>query len=162
MTTTGAVDPRATCSDPHPGLALPSPARRCRAEGQSMDRQGSPDALQRPGREMLTDVRDHEDHYEVEIDLPGFKKDQITLELNDGYLTVTASKGLDKDEKKEDGTYIRQERYAGVMSRTFYVGEEITEKDVTAKFEDGVLKLNVPKKEETKKLPEKHTIMIEG
>lgn len=116
----------------------------------------------RADREMLTDVRDHEDHYEVEIDLPGFKKDQITLELNDGYLTVTASKGLDKDEKKEDGTYIRQERYAGMMSRTFYVGEEVTEKDVTAKFEDGVLKLNVPKKEETKKLPEKHTIMIEG
>jgi HSP20 family molecular chaperone IbpA len=115
----------------------------------------------RANREMLTDVRDHEDHYEVEIDLPGFKKDQITLELNDGYLTVTASKGLDKDEKKEDGTYIRQERYAGSMSRSFYVGDSVTETDVKASYESGVLHIRIPKKE-AQKAPEKKTILIEG
>ena len=112
-------------------------------------------------REMRTDVKDHEDHYEMEIDLPGFKKDQINIELHDGNLTITASKGLDKDEKDENGKYVRQERYAGVMQRSFYVGEDITSDEIKAKFEDGVLRLDVPKKEEVKKLPEKHTIMIE-
>jgi HSP20 family molecular chaperone IbpA len=112
-------------------------------------------------REMRTDVKDHEDHYEMEIDLPGFKKDQINIELHDGNLTITASKGLDKDEKDENGRYVRQERYAGVMQRSFYVGEDITSDEIKAKFEDGVLRLDVPKKEEVKKLPEKHTIMIE-
>jgi HSP20 family molecular chaperone IbpA len=113
------------------------------------------------GREMLTDVRDHEDHYEVEIDLPGFKKDQIQIELHDGALTITAQKGLEQNEKNNEGKYVRQERYSGMMSRSFYVGENMTEEDIKAKFEDGVLKLNIPKKEE-KKLPEKKTIMIEG
>jgi HSP20 family molecular chaperone IbpA len=113
------------------------------------------------GREMLTDVRDHEDHYEVEIDLPGFKKDQIQVELHDGTLTITAQKGLEQNEKNSEGKYVRQERYSGMMSRSFYVGENMTEEDIKAKFEDGVLKLNIPKKEE-KKLPEKKTIMIEG
>lgn len=112
-------------------------------------------------REMRTDVKDHEDHYEMEIDLPGFKKDQINIEQHDGNLTITASKGLDKDEKDENGKYVRQERYAGVMQRSFYVGEDITSDEIKAKFEDGVLRLDVPKKEEVKKLPEKHTIMIE-
>ena len=113
------------------------------------------------GREMLTDVKEHEDHYEVEIDLPGFKKEEITIELNEGYLTITASKGLDEDEKNKKGKIVRQERYAGVMQRSYYVGEQITTEDIKAKYEDGVLKLEIPKKEE-KKLPEKHTIMIEG
>ena len=113
------------------------------------------------GREMLTDVRDHEDHYEVEIDLPGFKKDQIQVELHDGTLTITAQKGLEQNEKNSEGKYVRQERYSGMMSRSFYVGENMTEEDIKAKFEDGVLKLNIPKKEE-KKLPEKKVIMIEG
>lgn len=112
-------------------------------------------------REMLTDVRDHKDHYEVEIDLPGFKKDQIQIELHDGTLTITAQKGLEQNEKNSEGKYVRQERYSGMMSRSFYVGENMTEEDIKAKFEDGVLKLNIPKKEE-KKLPEKKTIMIEG
>ena len=115
----------------------------------------------RAGREMLTDVKEHEDRYEVEIDLPGFKKDQITVELHEGTLTVTAAKGLDHDEKDEKGTYVRQERYAGVMQRSFYVGDQITQEDIKAKFEDGVLKLTVPKKEPVKQIPEKHTIMIE-
>ena len=110
---------------------------------------------------MKTDVHEHEDKYEVDIDLPGFKKDEITLDLEKGYLTVMAAKGLDKDEKDKKGKLIRQERYAGSMQRTFFVGENLTEEDVKAKFEDGVLKLIIPKKE-APKLPEKKTIMIEG
>ena len=113
------------------------------------------------GKEMLTDVKEHENNYEVEIDLPGFKKEEITIELNEGYLTITASKGLDEDEKNKQGMIVRQERYAGVMQRSYYVGEQLTTEDIKAKYEDGVLKLEIPKKEE-KKLPEKHTIMIEG
>ena len=113
------------------------------------------------GREMLTDVKEHENNYEVEIDLPGFKKEEITIELNEGYLTITASKGLDEDDKNKQGKIVRQERYAGVMQRSYYVGEQMTTEDIKAKYEDGVLKLEIPKKEE-KKLPEKHTIMIEG
>ncbi len=112
-------------------------------------------------REMKTDVHEHEDHYEVDIDLPGFKKDEITLSLEKGYLTVNAAKGLDKDETDKKGRMIRQERYAGSMQRSFYVGEALTEEDITARFENGVLSLNVPKREE-KKLPEKKVIMIEG
>ena len=111
-------------------------------------------------REMLTDVRDHGDHYEVEIDLPGFKKEDLNIELHEGNLTITASKGLDQEEKDKEGKYVRQERYAGMMQRSFYVGEDVTEQDIKAKFEDGVLHLNVPKKD-TPKLPEKKTIMIE-
>ena len=111
-------------------------------------------------REMRTDVHEHDDHYEVDIDLPGFKKDQIQLDLENGYLTVRAAKGLDKDETTKKGKVIRQERYAGAMQRSFYVGESLTEQDVTARFENGVLSLQIPK-EETKHLPEKKVIMIE-
>jgi len=110
---------------------------------------------------MKTDVHEQENGYEVDIDLPGFKKDEITLSLENGYLTVGAAKGLDKDEKDKKGKLIRQERYAGSMQRSFYVGENVTEEDVKAKFEDGVLKLAIPKKE-APKIPEKKTIMIEG
>ena len=112
-------------------------------------------------REMKTDVREHEDHYEVDIDLPGFTKDDITLELENGYLTVTAAKGLDKDEATKKGTVIRRERYAGTLQRSFYVGDGLTEADIKAKLEHGVLSLSLPKAE-AKKLPEKKTIMIEG
>ena len=91
----------------------------------------------------------------------GFKKDEVTLELENGYLTVTAAKGLDKDETTKKGKLIRQERYAGALQRSFYVGKNLTDEDIKAKFEDGVLKLSVPKKE-APKLPEKKTIMIEG
>ncbi len=111
-------------------------------------------------REMKTDVHEHEDHYEVDIDLPGFKKEEITLSLENGYLTVNAAKGLDKDEKNKKGKVIRQERYAGSLQRSFYVGDTLTEKDITAKFENGVLSLCVPKAEA--KIPEKKVIMIEG
>ena len=86
---------------------------------------------------------EHEDHYEVDIDLPGFKKEDITLELQNGYLTVTASKGLDKDETTKKGKIIRQERWAGTMQRSFYVGDTLTEADIGAKLEHGVLSLNI-------------------
>ena len=112
-------------------------------------------------REMKTDVREKEDGYEIDMDLPGFKKDQVELSLENGYLTVTANKGFDKDEKDKQGRMIRQERYAGSMQRSFYVGQNMTEEDVKARFEDGVLHLNLPKKD-AKKVPEKKTICIEG
>ena len=112
-------------------------------------------------REMKTDVREKEDGYEIDMDLPGFKKDQVELNLENGYLTVTANKGFDKDEKDDKGRMIRQERYAGSMQRSFYVGQNMTEEDVKARFEDGVLHLNLPKKD-AKKVPEKKTICIEG
>ena len=111
-------------------------------------------------RLMKTDVREHDDHYEVDIDLPGFSKDEISLELKDGYLTVSAAKGLDEDDTNKKGKVIRQERYAGAMQRTFYVGEALTEEDVHAKYENGVLSLTIPKKDQ-KKLPEHKSIAIE-
>ena len=110
---------------------------------------------------MKTDVHEHEDAYEVDIDLPGFKKDEITLNLEKGYLTVSAAKGLDKDEKDKKGKLIRQERYAGAMQRSYFIGENVTADEIKAKFEDGVLKLGIPKKD-MHRLPEKKTIMIEG
>jgi len=112
-------------------------------------------------REMKTDVHEHEDHYEMHIDLPGFKKEEITLTLENGYLTVNAAKGVDKDETDKRGKLIRQERYAGALQRSFYVGDALTEQDIAAKFENGVLSLSVPK-QEARKLPEKKVIMIEG
>ena len=111
--------------------------------------------------EMKTDVHEHEDHYEVDVDLPGFKKDEITVGLENGYLTISAAKGLDEDQKTPEGKLIRQERWAGTMQRSFYVGEALTEEDITAKYENGVLTLTVPKKE-AQKLSEKHLIQIAG
>ena len=108
---------------------------------------------------MRTDVHEHDEGYEVDIDLPGFKKDEIQLSLENGYLTVAASKGLDKDEEDKRGRIIRRERYAGSMQRSFFVGKDLTEEDIKARFEDGVLMLSVPKKDA--KLPEKKVIMIE-
>ena len=109
---------------------------------------------------MKTDIRETDNSYELDIDLPGFKKDELQLRLQDGYLTVSAAKGLDKDEKDKEGHYIRRERYAGQCSRSFYVGENITEEDVHAKFEDGILRLSIPKKD-APKLPERRVIAIE-
>ena len=111
--------------------------------------------------EMKTDVRETEDGYELDIDLPGLKKDEVTAQLDNGYLTIQASKGLDKEQKDKKGKYIRKERYAGSMSRSFYVGDAITEEDVHAKYEDGILKLSVPKKEAKAVEQTKH-IAIEG
>ena len=100
---------------------------------------------------MKTDVKECKDHYEVSIDLPGFKKDEITVDLKDGYLTVAAAKGLDKDEQSEDEKYIRRERYAGSCQRSFYVGD-VRPEDIKGKFESGVLTVSVPKMQE--QLPE--------
>ena len=112
---------------------------------------------------MKTDIKEQEDSYELEMDLPGFTKDEITAELKDGYLTVSATKGLDKDEQeKETGKYIRRERYAGACQRSFYVGEDITEQDIKAEFKHGILKLFVPKKEAQPKVENKKYVAIEG
>ena len=117
----------------------------------------------RASRLMKTDVTEHDDRYEVDMDLPGFKKEDLKLDLQNGYLTVSASKSLNKDEKEEkSGKLIRQERYSGSMARSFYVGDEMTEEDVKAKFENGVLKLVIPKKEAQKAVEEHKTIAIEG
>ena len=113
------------------------------------------------GHVMKTDVKETDAGYEVDIDLPGFKKDEISAKLDDGYLTISASKGLDKDEKNKEGKYIRKERYAGAMSRSFYVGGDVTEEDIKAKYEDGILKLSIPKKE-AKAVENKKYIAIEG
>ena len=111
--------------------------------------------------EMRTDVQEHEDRYEIDIDLPGFAKDEIGLHLENGYLTVSAAKTLDKDHTDKKGKLIRQERYSGSMQRSFYVGDSLTAEEISAKYENGVLKLNVPK-QEARKLPERKTIQIEG
>ena len=114
-------------------------------------------------RVMKTDIKENEGSYELDIDLPGFKKDEITAELKDGYLTVSGAKGLDQDEQeKETGRYIRRERYAGACQRSYYVGEDITEEDIKAEFKHGILKLFVPKKEAKPAVEEKKYITIEG
>lgn len=110
---------------------------------------------------MKTDIKEKDEGYELVIDLPGFKKDEIEVQLENGYLTISAAKGLDKDETDKNGKYLRQERYAGSMSRSFYVGEGITEEDIHGKFENGILKLDIPK-EEVRKVEQKKRIAIEG
>ena len=110
---------------------------------------------------MKTDIREHDAGYELDIDLPGFKKDEINVDLENGYLTISAAKGLDKDEKDKEGKYIRRERYAGARQRSFYVGDALTHEDIKAKFEDGILRLTIPKKD-AKALETKKTIAIEG
>ena len=107
---------------------------------------------------MKTDVRETDGSYELDVDLPGFKKDELTVDLKDGYLTIAAAKGLDKDEQDKKGKYIRQERYAGAMSRSFYVGD-VEPDQVSAKYEDGILKISLPKQEK-KQLPKSSAIAI--
>ena len=108
---------------------------------------------------MKTDVRETENTYEVDVDLPGFQKDEIRLDLKDGYLTIQAAKGLDKDQQDKKGKYIRQERYAGAMSRSFYVGD-VEPDQISAKYEHGVLQISLPKAGK-KELPKSSTIAIE-
>ena len=110
---------------------------------------------------MKTDVKETEKGYEVAVDLPGFKKDEIQLELNDGYLTISAEKGLDKEEKDKKDKYIRRERYAGACERSFYVGEEVTQEDIKGEYKHGILKLFVPKKEAKPAVEQKKYIAIE-
>ena len=111
-------------------------------------------------RVMKTDLKEHDDSFELAVDLPGFKKEQIDLQLQNGYLTITASKGLEEEGQDKKGKIVHQERYTGSMTRSFYIGENVREEDVKAKFEDGVLKLDFPK-EKPMNLPERRTIMIE-
>ena len=111
---------------------------------------------------MRTDIKETDAGFELTIDLPGFKKDDVQAELKDGYLTIAAQTQSESEDKDEKGTYVRKERFSGKCSRTFYVGDDIEEDDIRAKFEDGVLKIAVPKKQEQPKLEEKKTISIEG
>ena len=111
---------------------------------------------------MKTDVKETEKGYEVDMDLPGFKKDEIQMELNDGVLTISAAKGLDKDEEDKKGNYIRKERYSGACKRSFYVGTAVTKDEIKAEFKNGILVLTVPKKNEKPAAENKTYIDIEG
>ena len=111
---------------------------------------------------MTTDVKDTDKGYEVTMNMPGVKKEDVKAELKDGYLTVSAETNTKKDEKAEDGKYIRRERYSGSCSRSFYVGDGVKQEDIKAKFEDGTLKLFVPKKEAKPAVEQKKYISIEG
>ncbi|MGN1083760.1 MAG: Hsp20/alpha crystallin family protein [Lachnospiraceae bacterium] len=111
---------------------------------------------------MKTDVKETEQDYEVFVDLPGFKKDEVSVQLENGYLTIQAAKGLDKEEKDKHGKYLRRERYAGGMSRSFYVGDAIKKEDIHAKYENGILKLSLPKEEPKVIESNNNYIAIEG
>ena len=112
---------------------------------------------------MKTDIKEMDNGYQLIIDLPGFKKEEIHAALENGYLTISAAKGLDEDEQeKESGHYIRRERYAGACERSFYVGDSISQEDIKAEFKHGILKLFVPKKEVKPAVEEKKYISIEG
>ena len=111
---------------------------------------------------MKTDIRDTDQGYELDIDMPGFKKEDIRAELKNGYLTIEAESSQENQEKDEKGRYIRRERYSGSCRRSFYVGKEVTQEDIRAKFDNGILRLTVPKKEALPKKEENHYIAIEG
>lgn len=111
---------------------------------------------------MKTDIKQTDAGYEMDIDLPGFKKEDVTAKLENGYLTISASKGVDKDEKNDEGIYIRRERYVGQCSRSFYVGEDVKQEEIKAKFEDGILKVFIPKTEPKQLAKEQNYIAIEG
>ena len=131
--------------------------------GYPAGRQAAANAYPQVKDMMKTDIRDVDGNYELEIDLPGFTKEEVAAELKDGYLTISAAKGLDKDEQeKETGKYIRRERYAGACQRSFYVGEDVTEQDIKAEFKHGMLKLFVPKKEAKPAVETKKYVTIEG
>ena len=115
---------------------------------------------ERESRVMKTDIKEKKDKYVIDIDLPGYQKENIKIEVEDGYLTVHASTNTNKEEK-EEGKFVRKERYVGSCSRSFYVGEEVNDEDIKAIFKNGTLKLEIPKKEEKKELPEKKYIQIE-
>lgn len=111
---------------------------------------------------MKTDVKETDDSYELDIDMPGYKKEDVKAEFKDGYLTISATTKSDNDKKDNNGKYIRRERYYGSCSRSFYVGEEVKQEEIKAKFEDGTLKISVPKKDDKPKVPENTYISIEG
>ena len=111
---------------------------------------------------MQTDINEKEIEYCVTMNLPGFKKEDIKGEITDGYLVITASTNTENEDKDEDGKYSRRERYSGTCSRSFYVGEDVKENDIKAKFEDGTLKVVIPKKEEKHEVEQAKYIAIEG
>jgi HSP20 family molecular chaperone IbpA len=116
-----------------------------------------------PGTNVLrTDIKENDGGYELDIELPGYKKEDVKAELKDAYLTISAETKQDNDTQDDNGRYVRRERYYGTCSRSFYVGEDVTQEDIKAKFEDGILKLFVPKKEAQPKAEEKNYITIEG
>ena len=116
----------------------------------------------RGGELMRTDVREKDDSYELTVDLPGVKKEDIHAELNGGYLTISAVTGSSNEEKDAEGRFLRRERYSGSFSRSFYVGKDVTQADIKARFQDGVLTLDVPRMDKTPKLPQNQYIAIEG
>ena len=129
--------------------------------GYPTGRQAAANAYPQVKDMMKTDIRDVDGNYELEIDLPGFKKDEIKIKVENGTLTINAAKGLDKDEKNKEGKYVRRERYAGSMSRSFYVGEHVTAEQVHPKYENGILTFEIPKNKEPIEEKEKF-IAIEG
>ncbi|MDO5491395.1 MAG: Hsp20/alpha crystallin family protein [Bacillota bacterium] len=110
---------------------------------------------------MRTDIKENEAGFELDVELPGYKKDDVKVQLRDGYLTVSAEKNAENEVKDEEGRYLRRERYSGAMSRSFFVGEDTREEDIKARFEDGILKLAFPR-EQPKKAEEPKFIAIEG
>ncbi len=115
-----------------------------------------------PTAVMKTDVKENETGYELDIDLPGYKKEDVQVQFKDGYLNITATSRTGDEQKEEGGKYIRRERYYGTCSRSFYVGEDIEKDNIKAKFEDGILKIAVPKKEAKQEIEENKYITIEG
>ncbi len=111
---------------------------------------------------MKTDIKETDEGFEIEMDLPGYAKDEVSAEVKDGYLTITAAKDENKEEKDDEGTYIRRERFLGSMSRSFFVGKHLTEEDIKANFKDGVLRLSVPKETEKQVEEKRHLVPIEG
>ena len=111
---------------------------------------------------MKTDIKEKDNSFELEIDLPGYQKEDVKAELKDGYMTISAETKKENEEKKEDGKYLRRERYYGSCSRSFYVGEDVTENDIKAKFENGILHVTVPKVEDKPAVEENKYIAIEG
>ena len=111
---------------------------------------------------MKTDIRDAGDHFELMMDMPGFKKDDVKAQLKDGMLTIEADTSTSNDEQDDNGRFIRRERFTGSCSRSFYVGDNVTQEDIKAKFEDGILKICVPKVEDKPQIEENKYIAIEG
>ena len=110
---------------------------------------------------MKTDVKETDKAYELDLDLPEFDKENVQIELNDGYLTINASTNEEKENKDENGTFLRKERFVGSCRRSFYVGDDVSEDDISAKFENGILSINVPKKELPKPEDRKRLISID-
>lgn len=117
---------------------------------------GSPDSMV-----MKTDVQDKGDSYLLDIELPGFKKEDVKARLNDGYLIISAERSQSNEEKGEDNSYIRRERYYGSTQRSYYVGTEVKQEDIKANFENGVLSLSIPKKPDRPLLQQENYITID-